>query len=861
PSGYTQYSPANQGGDNAKDSNGPGTGGNCTTAIVPEGTTDMTLDFGFFKLGALGDFVWADGNSNGVQNTGEVGINNVGLKLTGPGGDRTAVTAGGGLYLFDNLRPGTYTVCVPTMPVGFTGTSAAFQGGDATKDSNGSGGASNCATVTLTSGQTDLTIDFGFTKAAVVLGSIGDFVWHDKNGNGVQEAGEEGIGGAVVKITGPNGYASQMNTTAQGNYLFTGLAAGTYVVCVAMPSGYTGITGAGLGGDATKDSNGNGTTTNCSANVVLASGASDLTIDFGFYKLGSIGDYTWYDKNDNGIQNSGEPAFNGVKVTLSGTASGTQTTANGGKYLFTGLKPGTYTVCATVPGGYHAVTANVGNDRAIDSNGEGAQNCSTVVLASGENNLTVDFGFDCGKASPTLASVGDFVWFDKNSNGVQDSGEAGIKNVTVKLTGPNGVSKTTTTNAYGKYLFSDLQPGTYTICVPSVSGYFPTGADKGGYDNKDSDGTGAGNCASVTLTAGEQDLTIDFGFDCKPVSASLQGYVWNDTDKDGIQDGNESGIKGRTVTLSINGTTKTTTTDSYGKYYFTNLNPGIYTVCTAVPTGYVQSPSNVGSNEGVDSDGTGANNCATVTLAAGENKIDPDFGIYCKPTTGAIGSYVWNDENKNGIQDSGEKGISGRTVTLTGAANRTTTTDSYGKYSFTGLNAGTYTVCVAAPSGYQATAADKGDDAVDSDGKPTTQGNCATITLAAGQTNNNIDFGFYCVPVSAKIGGQVWYDKNYNGVQDGGYEVGMGSKTVKISGPGGTKTATTANDGSYSFGNLAAGTYSVCGAIPSGYKASPANKTTSAKDSDGAGSYNCASVTISAGQTITTIDFGFDKKY
>lgn len=863
PSGYTQISAANQGGDNAKDSNGQGAGNCSAPSNVPSGMTDETIDFGFYKLGSIGNYVWADANSNGKQDASEVGIVGATVTISGPNGySSSQQTVAQGAYLFTGLKPGTYTVCV-AIPLGYNGASPANVGSDDTIDSNGAG-TGNCSTVLLPSGKDDLTIDFGFTKAAVVLGSIGDFVWHDLNANGIQDSGEPGIGGVTVTATGPGGPYTT-TTTSAGMYTFAGLNAGTYVVCVAMPSGYAGISAANQGSDRAVDSNGAGTP-NC-ASVTIAQGATDLSIDFGFYKLAAIGDFTWYDKNDNGIQNGGyEVGMNGVKLTLyqNNVVVTTQTSANGGKYLFAGLKPGTYTVCSSIPSGYHASAALQGADRAIDSNGAGTTNCSApVTVASGETNLTVDFGFDCGTASPTLASVGDFVWRDSNGNGVQDSGEAGIKGVTVTLAQGSTTLKTTTTDANGKYLFSGLNAGTYRICVGTVSGLIATGADKGGNDAKDSDGlaTTYGNCANVTLTAGENDMTIDFGFDCAPTPASLKGYVWNDSNMNGIQNSGESPISGRTVTLTIGSTTKTTTTNSSGVYSFTNLAPGTYTVCMAVPTGYAASPANQGSNEAVDSDGMGTSNCATVTLAAGEQKVDPDFGIYCKPVTGSIGSFVWNDSNMNGIQNSGEAGISGRTVTLSGAASKTTTTDSQGKYSFTGLAAGTYTVCVAAPNGYAPTAADKGsDDAVDSDGKGT--GNCASVTLTAGQTNNNMDFGFYCA--NGSIGGMTWYDKDFDGIQ-GYYEDGMGGRTVTLTGNGVTKSATTSSNsstlGNYNFTSLAAGTYSVCVSVPSGYKASPANRgSSSSKDSDGTGANNCATVTISAGGNNSTTDFGFDKK-
>jgi serine-aspartate repeat-containing protein C/D/E len=78
------------------------------------------------------------------------------------------------------------------------------------------------------------------------------------------------------------------------------------------------------------------------------------------------------------------------------------------------------------------------------------------------------------------ASIGDFVWEDKNYNGVQDGGESGIANVTVKLlNSANTVLATTTTDSSGKYLFSNLTPGDYKVQVVAPSGYGVTKQDQG----------------------------------------------------------------------------------------------------------------------------------------------------------------------------------------------------------------------------------------------------------------------------------------------------------------------------------------------------------------------------------------------
>ena len=79
----------------------------------------------------------------------------------------------------------------------------------------------------------------------------------------------------------------------------------------------------------------------------MPGGSSDLTLDFGYYQYAAIGDFVWSDTNANGIQDSGEPGINGVKLTLTGTTGSgvpvtqtTTTTVNGG-YLFNSLIPGT----------------------------------------------------------------------------------------------------------------------------------------------------------------------------------------------------------------------------------------------------------------------------------------------------------------------------------------------------------------------------------------------------------------------------------------------------------------------------------------------------------------------------------------
>ena len=54
---------------------------------------------------------------------------------------------------------------------------------------------------TLPGGGSDQTVDFGYYKPV----TIGDYVWNDANGNGIQDVGETGIAGVTLTLTGTNG--------------------------------------------------------------------------------------------------------------------------------------------------------------------------------------------------------------------------------------------------------------------------------------------------------------------------------------------------------------------------------------------------------------------------------------------------------------------------------------------------------------------------------------------------------------------------------------------------------------------------------------------------------------------------------
>jgi hypothetical protein len=128
----------------------------------------------------------------------------------------------------------------------------------------------------------------------------------------------------------------------------------------------------------------------------------------------------------------------------------------------------------------------------------------------------------------TKGSIGDFVWYDLNHNGIQDAGEPGINGVQVTLyNSANTLVGTKTTDINGKYLFSDLSLGTYSAKVASVPGATSTVSLAGGNTAKDSNAA-ANILTNSTITAvAPNDLTIDFGFTTGNMCALTQGYWKN----------------------------------------------------------------------------------------------------------------------------------------------------------------------------------------------------------------------------------------------------------------------------------------------------------------------------------------------
>ncbi len=762
--------------------------------------------------GQIGDSVWLDVDGDGIFDLGEAGLANVTVELIDPA-DGSVIAATqtdlSGRYLFANLPAGSYNVRVDTstLPPGL---------------SPGPGNNNPAGIYSVTGVERFNDADFGYVPSASTA-VIGDSVFADTDGDGFQDLGEAGLANVTLELRDAlsGAVVASTSTGPDGRYLFTGVAAGTYVVTVtdtaALLSNASSTTGGGESAPVT-----------VSANDVL----TDL--DFGYLDpfAFTLSDEIWFDADGNGLRTSNESGIASVSVNLldsNGNVVATSLSDANGAVAFSGLAPGSYQLAlADTQGtlaGFGATTA-------------AAVNRTVGATITNSDLSATSFGFNL----PGL--IGNEVFSDANGNGLLDPGEVLIAGVNLSLYRDDGngifdssidaLVNSAQTNSGGIYGFRGLAFSDYFVSLdtsqPALAGASLTSGDS------QTGGNAAGAQIDVTLSGGNGGvLTADFGFQNSAL-ADISGNVFEDLDRDGVDDGaGESGFAGVSIELSAAGAdgvlgstddlvVATAVTDANGDYQFTDVPPGNYQLKV---TDRSQILNDFGLTSGLDQ----------LQLSVASTDIsDLDFGYARAFGDASLGDLVWLDSNGNGIFEAGESGLAGVSLELFDAGPdgqpgggddlliATTLTDQLGGFDFKNLPAGRYYVNV--------------DDSTIPVGlvlSPGITDPSAVTALGAGDNVDTLDFGYRPTLGTALIGDRVWIDADGNGQQDPG-EAGLPGVSVDLIGAGpdgqlGTaddlvRGAVTDADGSYFFADLPPDNYAVTvntSTLPAGFNPVPTN--------------------------------------
>jgi uncharacterized repeat protein (TIGR01451 family) len=752
--------------------------------VIAPGGAGTAYNFGETGQGFAG-YVYVDRNNNNTRDAGETGIPGVTVTLSGTTATSqnvcalitcTATTDASGNFLIADV-PGSngtgYTLTEQSQTTAPLSAYGDGQDGAGTVGGTTRGTAGNdvITGIVLATGELGSNYRFG-ERGSTLAGQV----YVDSNNDGVMQAGEHGIAGVVITLSGTTSAGANVctqraalspaltctaTTAADGSYSFIDLPSGSYTLVESQPSDYSdGKESTGTpAGTVNNAAFGSTAATNTIATIPLGAGISGANYDFGEIGVSLTG-RVYLDPQRDGIDSGGtEPGIAGVTVTLmqGATVVATTTTNATGAFSFIGLSAGSYTVVETQPAGY----------------GSSTPNSVSVSLTSGATQ-TVEFG-------ETLSTIAGHVFVDSNNDGVYQVGEQPIPGVTVKLSGP--ANETAITDATGAFKFVDLFAGSYTLTETQPAQYS---------NGKDSAGTAGGSVgndviSAIALPGGVDAINYDFG----EVGQSISGIVYVDSNLNGKQDSGEPGIPGVTVTLqNPDGTTiSTTTTAADGSYNFPVPGTGDYVVLETQPAGYGNAAEN-GSNR------------ATVTVGTGQPP-HVNFG----EREGSITGVVYDDANDNNRQDTGEPPIPGVTVTLTGTdlsghpVSRTAVTGRDGVFTFTNVAGGSYTLIETQPAQYQ----DGGDTPGTAGGSalPPPGDTISGISLAAAQDATGYLFGEH--GPGAELSGSVWFDTNHNGARDPN-EQGLPNWTVQLFLQG-VQVASTTTDatGQYKFTDLPPG--------------------------------------------------------
>ncbi|QDT05620.1 Serine-aspartate repeat-containing protein D precursor [Rubripirellula lacrimiformis] len=684
---------------------GRDTGADSLASItLKQGDVGVEYNFGELRPASLSGRVHVDLDDDCELDPNEETLAGVTIRLIDSNGEEVArtTTDSEGKYTFIDLEPGTYTV-IEEQPEGY------FEGGAKPGSAGGTTlDPSRIGSITLTSGEVAVDYDFCERPPAEINGSV----FNDVDDDCLFDSDEIGIEGARVELLNSAGEVIAFTLTdASGNYRFTNLPAGEYLVREIQPDGWL------QGGQKAGSHGGDDSQQDIISRIPIGWGQRLTEYNFCEHEGAEISGSVYNDRDGDCVFDPDEMGIEGTRVELYNSAGemiGFTLTDADGNYRFTNLAAGEYVVREIQPEGWLQ-----GGQQAGSHGGDDSQRDVISRIPIGWGQRLTQYNF-C-ELEP--ASLSGTVYVDSNGDCVHDPDEPALAGVTVELRDASGrYVAQTVTDSMGRYEFDNLAPGQYQIFEQQPDGYY-----QGGQVPGTGDGEVLGeDLLGVRLGAGQDLVNYDF---CELPGSSISGRVWQESDLNQVFDAGEDPISGVVVELldGDGNVLSRTSTDGQGNYVFDQLAPGVYSVREVQPGGLFHGGQVVGDAGG---EVGGDDLLVGIILPGGMNAKNYDFP---EVPPAMISGYVFQDggklyltsapaaedlrEYRDGQLTSDDLLLGNVTLELrnllglpfdSGRALSGTyadgpirvTTDSTGYYEFTGLRPGTYHVYQVQPDDY-----------------------------------------------------------------------------------------------------------------------------------------------------------------
>ena len=448
--------------------------------------------------------------------------------------------------------------------------------------------ANNPQNVVIPVGGTGTAKPVGFQP----VGTVNGHVFQDTDGNGKQDLSEPSLADVPVVITDSLGNTTTLTTDKDGNYT------------LVVPVGATKV-------EITDPAATRLTTANDPQTVNVTQGGSSNATPVGYQPVGRLTGHVFTDTNGNGVQDPTEPNSAGVPVLIS--------PVNGAPITVTTDKDGNYST--PIPAGNSSIKVTDPSNTILTTN----NNPQTVTVPQGKTAKSTPVGFQ------PLGTVTGHVFTDTNGNGMQDATEPNSAGVPVVITPVTGKPLTIITDKDGNYTAS-VPAGSVTVNVTDPTNTkLTTGNDP----------------QTVDVPAFGSKATTPVGF--QPLEGALTGRVFNDINGNGVQNADEPGIAGVTVTVKpATGNPVTVTTDKDGNYSVPTLPAGDAIITVTDPTGLVLTTNN---------------NPQTVTINPGTGNNAKPVG-YVEPSLGIEKTALQSEVQIGGALDYQIKVINTSPVTL-----------------------------------------------------------------------------------------------------------------------------------------------------------------------------------------------------